>query len=108
MANPTVRGRPPLNSGVRLMTEQGSSLPFVFCDLNARMTETGYALTNGSIACLSALGLTPEAATGRSFRFGDGDLMFFGTIESHQFYGFLAQAKSPVVNWLGPQPILPS
>jgi hypothetical protein len=80
------------------------SNPLVYCDLNARMTDSGYLLTNGSLTSLSALGLTPESAQGLDFRFGDGELMFDGTIKLHPTFGYLAEASTPVVDWAGAAP----
>jgi hypothetical protein len=82
-----------------------SSLPFVYCDLNAAMTNTGYLLTNGSLASLAKLGLSEEKAVGLEFRFGDGELMFSGVIIYHPTFGYLAYARTPVVDWPSDMPL---
>lgn len=81
----------------------------IFVDLNARMTDNGFALANGSITDLAALGLTPEQAIGMSFLFNGGDdtpeggdpveIVFDGTIEEDERWGFLAVADSTGIYW---------
>lgn len=83
--------------------------PEVFIDLNARMTDNGYLLTDGSLADLARLGLTPETAVGKSFTFNGGadedddgkpaDIMFDGTIQNYEGYGYLAVPNSKGVYW---------
>jgi len=81
----------------------------IFVDLNARMTDNGFALTNGSITDLAALGLTPEQAVGMTFLFNGGDdtpegsdpveVVFDGTIEQDERWGYLAVADSKGIYW---------
>ena len=85
------------------------ALPEIFCDLNARMTDNGYALTSGSLQDLASLGLTVEQAVGMQFTFNAGDdtseggdpveIVFDGTIESDAKWGFLAVADSKGIYW---------
>ena len=82
-----------------------STLPFVYCDLNAAMTDTGYLLTNGSRESLAQLGLSEEQALGLEFRFGDGELLFSGVISYHPTFGYLADARTPVVDWPSDMPM---
>ncbi|WP_369935395.1 hypothetical protein [Xanthomonas tesorieronis] len=84
-------------------------LPDIFCDLNARMTDNGYALTRGSIEDLARLGLTPERAVGIPFTFNGGDdtpdggdpveIVFDGTIERDSKWGYLAVSDPKGVYW---------
>lgn len=80
----------------------------LFIDLNARMTDNGYLLTNGTLADLQRLGLTPDKAVGMRFTFNGGadeddgkpaDIMFDGTIEKHEQFGYLAVADSRGIYW---------
>jgi len=83
--------------------------PEVFIDLNAAMTENGYALTNGSIEDLSKVGLTVEQAVGMLFTFNGGEdtieggapveIVFDGTIEEHPKWGYLAVSDSKGIYW---------
>ncbi|EGD09341.1 hypothetical protein [Xanthomonas vesicatoria] len=85
------------------------ALPDIFCDLNARMTENGYALASGSIEDLARLGLTPEQAVGMPFIFNGGDdtpdggdpveIVFDGTIERDSRWGYLAVSDPKGVYW---------
>ena len=84
-------------------------LPEVFFDPNARMTENGYAVTNGSIEDLARIGLTPEQAVGMAFTFNGGDdsaegeepveIVFDGTVERHPKWGYLAISNSQGIYW---------
>ncbi|NGP52507.1 hypothetical protein [Thioalkalivibrio sp. XN8] len=49
------------------------AMPQIFIDLNARMTDNGFLLTEGSLADLAKLGLTPETAVGKRFTFMGGN-----------------------------------
>lgn len=83
--------------------------PEIFIDLNARMTENGYLITRGSLADLQRLGLTPEQAIGKRFTFNGGgdadddgkpaDIMFDGTIEKHEEFGYLAVSDARGIYW---------
>jgi len=82
--------------------------PEVHIDVNARMTANGYLLVDGTISDLARLGLTPEQAAGRSFTFNGGDdehdgkpadVMFDGTIEKDNEFGYLAVADSRGIYW---------
>ena len=85
------------------------ALPDIFCDLNACMTDNGYALTIGSIQDLARLGLTAEQAVGMQFTFNGGDdtsdggepveIVFDGTIEKDQKWGYLAVSDSKGIYW---------
>ena len=78
-----------------------SELPEIWVDFNARMTERGHLLTNGTLADLARLGLTPGQAVGRSFLFNGGadtdkdghpaDILCRGTIVADPAHGFLAE-----------------
>jgi len=81
-----------------------SGFPDIFCDLNAQMTARGYLLTAGSHQDLANLGLTAETALGMEFTFNGGDdsvegkeaveIVFNGTIERDERYGYLAVSDS--------------
>jgi hypothetical protein len=85
------------------------AFPEIFCDLNSRMTDNGYALTNGSVQDLARLGLTAEQAIGMQFTFNAGDdtpdgddpveIMFDGTIEKDPEWGYLAVSDSKGIYW---------
>ena len=87
------------------------ALPEIFFDVNARMTDNGYALTNGSIQDLASLGLTAEQAVGMRFTFNAGDdtpdggdpveIVFEGTIEKDAKWGYLAVSDSKGIYWRG-------
>lgn len=89
----------------------GSDAPLfeVYCDINARMTERGFLLTNGSIEDLARLGLTLEAAVGKRFAFNGGgdtdesgapaDIMFDGVVEHDPEWGYLAVMDAKGVYW---------
>ena len=86
-----------------------SVFPEIFCDLNSRMTENGYLLTAGSYQDLANLGLTVEAAVGKQFTFNGGDdslegkdqveIIFNGTIERDEKWGYLAVSDPEGVHW---------
>ena len=92
-----------------MATPVNLTLREIFIDLNARMTGNGFALTNGSIADLAALGLTPAQAVGMEFVFNGGDdtvedgdsveILFEGIIELHDQWGYLAVANSKGIYW---------
>lgn len=84
------------------------AMPQIFIDLNARMTDNGFLLTKGSLADLAKLGLTPEAAVGKRFTFMGGDdedngrpadIMFDGTIQKDETFGYLAVADANGIYW---------
>ena len=84
-------------------------LPEIFCDLNAQMTVHGYLLTTGSHQDLAKLGLTAETALGMRFTFNGGDdtregeepveIVFDGTIQKDQKWGYLAVSDTRGVYW---------
>ncbi|MCZ6643164.1 MAG: hypothetical protein O7F71_16435 [Gammaproteobacteria bacterium] len=74
--------------------------PEICCDLNARMTDSGYSLERrGSVDDLNALGLSLESAVGRQFVFvmddaddygRPDDIMFNGSVAFDEEWGYLA------------------
>lgn len=83
-------------------------MPRIFIDLNARMTDNGFLLTEGSLADLAKLDLTPETAVGKRFTFMGGDdedngqpadIMFDGTIQKDETFGYLAVSDARGIHW---------
>jgi hypothetical protein len=86
------------------------SIPEIYCDLNARMTENVYSIERqGSIDDLARLGLTLDEAVGKEFLFNGGadeddngqpaDIMFRGTVIKDPAWGYLAQADADGIFW---------
>jgi hypothetical protein len=86
-----------------------TNLPEIYVDVNARLTENGYRLTDGSYADLRRLGLTVEQAVGTQFLFNSGededdsgnpaDLVFTGSIVKDEQWGYLAIAEADSFSW---------
>jgi hypothetical protein len=84
-----------------IVARQSSKLPEIYCDLNARMTESGYSLQRGgSVDDLAKIGLTLESAMGRRFTFymDDGDdegkpddIMWDGIVVYDAQWGYLGE-----------------
>jgi len=80
-----------------------SGLREIYCDVNAKLTESGYSLERqGSVDDFAKIGLTLESAIGQSFRFVSDDedfegkpddIMFDGTVVRDAQYGILAVAN---------------
>lgn len=78
-------------------------------DVNARMTDRGYLLVNGTIAALAQLGLSPAQAVGMTFIFNSGtdtdengrpaEIVFNGTIEADAKFGFLVVSDFRGLQW---------
>ena len=86
------------------------SIPEIYCDLNARVTENGYSLERrGSVEDFAKLGLTLEQAVGKQFVFNGGedtnedgkpaDIMFNGRVVKDLQWGYLAVSDEHGVYW---------
>lgn len=92
-----------------MSTRHRHPYPEIYCDFNARMTESGYALDrSGSIEDLRKLGLDLKSAVGRRFTFfmddadergRPDDIMFNGVVIHDETYGYLAQEDEDGVYW---------
>jgi len=86
-----------------------SEAPEIHIDFNARMTDAGYLVVNGTLADLAKLGLTPDQAVGRFFLFNGGDdsnkhgepaeIMCRGVIAKDPKWGYLAVADANGLFW---------
>jgi hypothetical protein len=92
-----------------MSTRHGNPYPEVYCDFNARMTESGYDLNrSGSIEDFRKLGLDLKSAVGKRITFfmddadeqgRPDDIMFNGVVIYDEIYGYLAQEDEDVVYW---------
>jgi hypothetical protein len=87
--------------------------PRLYFDCNSQLAEGSFALVQGTLDDLQALGLTPETAVGMRFTFvqeetgpsGDPDaLLCNGTIAYTPSMGHFALADSEGVQWLSKIP----
>ena len=83
--------------------------PQLYFDANAQLAERSFALVQGTLDDLLALGLTPASALGTRFTFvqkdtgpaGEPDALFFnGTIAHSPALGHFALADPGGVHWL--------
>lgn len=83
--------------------------PRIYFDGNSQLAERSFALVQGTLDDLRALGQTPESALGSRFTFvqeelgpsGESDaLLFNGTIAHSSALGHFALADTGGVHWL--------
>lgn len=81
----------------------------LYFDANARLAERSFALVQGMLDDLHALGLAPQSALGMRFTFvqedvgpsGEPDaLLFNGTIARSPVLGYFALADTDTVEWM--------